>query len=85
MIKCITRTRKGLFMNKKIIEIKINSEFITLGQFLKFADIIETGGEAKSFLLQNDVYINDEFDVRRGRKLRPGDKVVILGKEYLIK
>lgn len=85
MIKCITRTRKGLFMNKKIIEIKINSEFITLGQFLKFADIIETGGEAKSFLLQNGVYINDEFDVRRGRKLRPGDKIVILDKEYLIK
>ena len=72
-------------MNKKIIEIKINSEFITLGQFLKFADIIETGGEAKSFLLQNDVYINGEFDVRRGRKLRSRDKIVILGKEYLIK
>ena len=72
-------------MNKKTIEIKISSEFITLGQFLKFADIIETGGEAKLFLSQNDVHINGEFDVRRGRKLRPGDKVAILGKEYLIK
>ena len=72
-------------MNKKITEIKINSEFITLGQFLKFADIISTGGEAKIFLSQNDVFINGELDVRRGRKLRSGDKVVILGKEYLIK
>ena len=72
-------------MNKKIREIKISSEFITLGQFLKFADIIESGGEAKLFLSQNDVFINDELDVRRGRKLRPGDKVVILGESYLIK
>ena len=72
-------------MNKKITEIKISSEFITLGQFLKFADIIESGGEAKLFLSQNDVFINDELDVRRGRKLRPGDKVVILGESYLIK
>ncbi len=72
-------------MNKKIKEIKISSEFITLGQFLKFADIIESGGEAKLFLSQNDVFINDELDVRRGRKLRPGDKVIILGESYLIK
>ena len=72
-------------MNKKITEIKISSEFITVGQFLKFADIIESGGEAKLFLSQNDVFINDELDMRRGRKLRPGDKVVILGESYLIK
>ena len=85
MLKCITRIRNGLFMNKKIKEITINSEFITLGQFLKFADIIQSGGEAKSFLSQNDVFINDELDVRRGRKLRPGDKIVVLGESYLIK
>ena len=85
MVKCIARIRKRLFMNKKITEIKIDSEFITLGQFLKFADIIQSGGEAKMFLSQNDVYVNEELDIRRGRKLRPGDKLVILGKEYLIK
>ncbi len=85
MIKCIAGIRIGLFMNKKIIEIKIDSEFITLGQFLKFADIIQSGGEAKIFLSQNDVYVDDELDTRRGRKLRPGNKIVVLGKEYLIK
>ena len=72
-------------MNKKIKEIHITSEFITLGQFLKFADIIQSGGEAKSFLSQNDVFINDELDVRRGRKIRPGDKITVLGESYLIK
>lgn len=85
MLKCITRIRNRLFMNKKIKEIKINSEFITLGQFLKFADVIATGGEAKIFLAQNDVFINDELDVRRGRKLRAGDKIEVLGEKYLIK
>ena len=72
-------------MNKKIKEIHITSEFITLGQFLKFVDIIQSGGEAKSFLSQNDVFINNELDVRRGRKLRPGDKITVLGESYLIK
>ena len=85
MIKCIARIRKRLFMNKKIKEICITSEFITLGQFLKFADVIQSGGEAKSFLSQNDVFINNELDVRRGRKLRPGDKITVLGESYLIK
>ena len=72
-------------MNKKIIEVKINSEYIELGQFLKFVDIIHSGGEAKVFLANNDVLINGELDVRRGRKLRPGDKIEVKGNGYLIK
>lgn len=66
-------------------EITIYTEYITLGQFLKLADIIQSGGEAKEFLQDNIVYINGEIDVRRGRKLRDGDKVVVLGYEFIIK
>lgn len=65
-------------------KIKIYTEYITLGQFLKIADIIQSGGEAKSYLTYNEVYINNELDVRRGRKLRNGDKVVVEGKEFII-
>lgn len=65
-------------------KIKINTEYITLGQFLKFANIISNGGEAKSYLAYNEVYINDELDVRRGRKLRHGDKVVVEEQEFII-
>lgn len=65
-------------------KITINTEYITLGQFLKFADIISNGGEAKSYLAYNEVYINDELDVRRGRKLRNGDKVLVEGQEFII-
>ena len=71
-------------MVRKMKKITINTEYITLGQFLKFADIISNGGEAKSQLAYNEVYINDELDVRRGRKLRHGDKVLVEGQEFII-
>ena len=65
-------------------KIKIITEYITLGQFLKFADIISNGGEAKIYLASNEVYINDELDVRRGRKLRHGDKIEVEGQQFII-
>ena len=58
-------------------EIQISTEYITLGQFLKLADIIQSGGMAKWFLSEHEVFINGELDVRRGRKLRVGDKIEI--------
>ncbi|WP_251554399.1 S4 domain-containing protein YaaA [Neobacillus muris] len=60
-------------------QIKLDTEFITLGQFLKLADVISTGGMAKWFLSEHDVFINGEQDQRRGRKLRAGDKIQIPG------
>ncbi len=65
-------------------KISIKDEYVTLGQFLKIADIISTGGEAKIFLSSNEVLINDEVDNRRGRKLYKGDNLQILGVKYLI-
>jgi ribosome-associated protein len=66
-------------------EIKVETEYIALGQFLKLADIIQTGGMAKWFLSENKIFINGEQDQRRGRKLYSGDKVKIPGiGEFLI-
>ena len=72
-------------MIKKPTEILINTDYITLGQFLKLADIIESGGEAKIFLAENEVKIDGEPDNRRGRKLRGGEVVEVLGQKYEIK
>ncbi|WP_281292954.1 S4 domain-containing protein YaaA [Bacillus marasmi] len=58
-------------------EIKIDTEYITMGQFLKLAEVIQTGGMAKWFLGEYAVFVNDEQDQRRGRKLYPGDQVDI--------
>ncbi|QJD85793.1 S4 domain-containing protein YaaA [Cohnella herbarum] len=59
--------------------IGISTEYITLGQFLKLAECIGTGGEVKHFLQENSVLINGEPDNRRGRKLRVGDLVEVEG------
>ena len=58
-------------------EILINTPYVTLGQFLKLPDIIQSGGEAKLYLANNKVLINDEEDNRRGRKLKDGDIIKI--------
>ncbi|EFI85095.1 S4 domain-containing protein YaaA [Listeria grayi] len=64
-------------------KVKINSEYVTLGQFLQMVDVVSTGGMAKAFLSEHPIYINGEQDNRRGRKLRNGDIVLIPGKGKL--
>jgi ribosome-associated protein len=53
----------------------IRGEYITLGQLLKKEGIIDHGGEAKTFLETNGVYVNEVRETRRGRKLYPGDTI----------
>ncbi|WP_028784483.1 S4 domain-containing protein YaaA [Thalassobacillus devorans] len=60
-------------------KIKISTEYIQLGQFLKLANIVESGGMVKIFLAEYEVYVNDTLEDRRGRKLYPGDVVAIPG------
>lgn len=58
-------------------DVEIGSDMIRLGQFLKLADLIETGGEAKVVIASGDVTVNGEVDTRRGRQLYPGDVVQV--------
>jgi S4 domain protein YaaA len=58
-------------------EIGIETEYITLGQLLKMTDTINSGGMAKWFLSEHEVFVNGELEDRRGRKLRPEDEVKI--------
>nr|WP_144926167.1 S4 domain-containing protein YaaA [Paenibacillus bovis] len=61
------------------IKVQIDTDTITLGQFLKLADVIQSGGMAKWFLSEHDVFVNGEQDQRRGRKLAVHDKIEIEG------
>lgn len=63
------------------MEIKLNTEFVTLGQLLKMADFIQSGGEAKFAVKELAIKVNNVPENRRGRKLYPGDLVVIEGKK----
>ena len=64
--------------------IKIDTEYVTLGQFLKMTDWIDTGGQAKFAVKELNIKVNGEKEDRRGRKLYPGDQIVIEGKKYQI-
>ena len=64
--------------------LKLETEYITLGQFLKIKDFISSGGEAKYFLTENIVYVNNILENRRGRKLYSNDVVKIKNVEYKI-
>lgn len=66
------------------MKIKIDTDYITLGQFLKLADIVSSGGEAKFAVKELHIEVNDELENRRGRKLYPNDKIIIEGKVYVI-
>ncbi len=50
---------------------------ITLGQALKAANVVGTGGEAKILIQAGEVRINGEVETRRGRRLREGDVVEV--------
>ncbi|MHC1749237.1 MAG: RNA-binding S4 domain-containing protein [Cellulosilyticaceae bacterium] len=65
-------------------EIKITTEFIKLDQLMKFADMVQSGGEAKMLIAQGLVLVNDEICTQRGKKIRVGDQVEFDGNVYSI-
>ena len=62
----------------------LREEYITLGQLLKVAGVIGSGGEAKAYLADTVVQVNGEPEQRRGRKLRPGDVIVPPGEDPIV-
>ncbi len=61
-------------------EVEIRDESIRLGQFLKLANLVESGAEAKPLIAAGEVRVNGEVETRRGRQLHPGD-IVAMGDE----
>ncbi len=65
-------------------QVKVTTEFIKLDQLMKYADMVQSGGEAKMLIAQGLVLVNDEICTQRGKKIRPGDKVEFDGEIYAI-
>ena len=65
-------------------QIPIHTEFIKLQDFLKFANIAETGGMAKVYVQEGQVSVNGEVCTMRGKKLRPGDTVEFRGGRWQV-
>lgn len=68
-----------------IEEVSIEGEMIRLGQFLKFAGLLDSGGNAKEVIIDGYVMVNGEVDRRRGRQLHDGDLVSFEGKTVRVR
>ena len=64
--------------------VAISGESIKLGQFIKLANLVETGGHAKELMAEGAVSVNGEVDTRRGRTLVDGDEVTIAGRTVTV-
>ena len=85
MVKYVVDYLWKRYKEKEMQEVKISTEFIKLDQFLKWAGICNTGVDAKFFIIDGNVKVNGETEIRRGKKLYPGDKVEIAEKVFIIK
>lgn len=69
---------------RKNENVNITTEFIRLDAFLKFKGIAETGGQAKTFIQDGIVKVNDETCTARGKKIHGGDTVSVFSVDYKI-
>jgi ribosome-associated protein len=63
----------------EVRDVAIRGDMIRLGQLLKLAGVVDTGGELKALLAETDVLVNGELEDRRGRQLHDGDVVTVAG------
>ena len=66
------------------MKIEISTDYIKLSQFLKLAGIITNGGESKILIQEGLVFVNNQVEYARGKKLFSGDIVKIEEKEYIV-
>ena len=72
-------------MEKEIEEVVINTEFIKLDQLLKWANFTGSGVEAKIFIQNGEVKVNDAVETRRGKKIYDGDVVEFAGEKVVVR
>ena len=62
----------------------IKTPFIKVDQFLKWQNITSSGGESKILIEAGKVSVNEEVELRRGRKLIPGDRIFVDEQHFVI-
>ena len=76
-------SRYYIFIVYPTLSISIGIKTMKLDQFLKWKNLVSSGGEAKTFIKSGSVKVNDEIETRRGRKLNRGDKVIFKKNELI--
>ncbi|EGY80555.1 RNA-binding S4 domain-containing protein [Peptoniphilus indolicus] len=62
----------------------MESGYIKLDSFLKYKNLVGSGGEAKILIQEGLVKVNSEVETRRGRKLVKGDRVEFDSEEFIV-
>ena len=65
-----------------MLSIQIQTETIRLSQLLKLVNVVQDGVEAKFLIANEEVRVNGDVEIRRGRKLRSGDRIEFDGETY---
>ena len=69
---------------QEIEKVKITTEFIKLDQCLKWLAVVGSGSEAKEIIINEEVKVNGEIEIRRGRKIYPGYKIEVFDRVFEI-
>ena len=79
-MKWIRRTPKPAVADTPAVrDVPLRDDGIRLGQFLKLADLVDAGADAKQLIVDGEVTVNGEPELRRGRQLVKGDVVTLGG------
>ena len=76
-------SRYYIFNIYPTLSISLGIETVKLDQFLKWNNLVSSGGEAKIIIKSGSVKVNGVIETRRGRKLIKGDKVIFLKNEII--
>lgn len=64
--------------------IKIKDDYIKLGQVMKLAGLVQSGVDAKIEIQEGFVKVNDEVELKRGKKIYPGDIITYDGQQIKV-
>ena len=70
-------------MKAEMLDIEIHTEWIALDKLLKFAGVVESGGQAGEFIADGLITVNQVTVHEKRKKIRPGD-VVAIGDEVIL-
>lgn len=74
-------TRRSKSAEPPVDDVPIKDEVIRLGQFLKLANLVDSGADAKAAITEGEVLVDGEVEIRRGRQLKPGNVVEYQGRK----
>lgn len=71
-------------MEKSVFNLRAEDEYIELNKLLKILGLSQTGGHAKLIIEEGLINVNGEIELRKRKKLRRGDIVILENNQITI-